>query len=129
MSDVTRILSAIEHGDAQASAKLLPLVYNELRKLAAARMANAWQLAMETAAFRYLIWFAMEPLSRNRCRNDFPHSPASYRLHQEQEGQHGFCEAIPAPSSRLKLAPMGKRSLPAARMRPSGCGIANQESI
>ena len=40
MSDVTRILSAIEQGDAQVAEKLLPLVYNELRKLAAARMAN-----------------------------------------------------------------------------------------
>lgn len=40
MSDVTRILSKIESGDQQASEELLPLVYNELRKLAAARMAN-----------------------------------------------------------------------------------------
>ena len=40
MSDVTQILSAIEQGDAQAPEKLLPLVYNELRKLATARMAN-----------------------------------------------------------------------------------------
>jgi RNA polymerase sigma factor (TIGR02999 family) len=40
MSDVTRILSAIEDGDANASEKLLPLVYDELRKLAAARIAN-----------------------------------------------------------------------------------------
>ncbi len=40
MSDVTRILSAIEQGDAQAPEKLLPLVYNELRKLAAAKMTN-----------------------------------------------------------------------------------------
>jgi RNA polymerase sigma factor (TIGR02999 family) len=39
MSDVTRILSAIEGGDPQAAAELLPLVYDELRKLAAARMA------------------------------------------------------------------------------------------
>lgn len=37
MSDVTRILSAIEQGDAQAAEKLLPLVYDELRKVAAAR--------------------------------------------------------------------------------------------
>jgi hypothetical protein len=36
MSDVTRILSAIERGDEKASDKLLPLVYQELRKLAAA---------------------------------------------------------------------------------------------
>src|SRR6266436_7079286 len=40
MSDVTRILSVIEHGDASAAAQLLPLVYDELRKLAAARMGH-----------------------------------------------------------------------------------------
>ena len=38
MSDVTRVLSAIESGDAQAAEQLLPLVYEELRKLAAAKM-------------------------------------------------------------------------------------------
>ncbi len=40
MSDVTRILSAIECGDRQAAAQLLPLVYDELRKLAAHRLAR-----------------------------------------------------------------------------------------
>lgn len=40
MSDVTRILSQIEAGDPQAAEKLLPLVYEELRKLAAAKLAN-----------------------------------------------------------------------------------------
>ena len=40
MSDVTHILTAIEQGDTQAAEKLLPLVYEELRKLAAHRMAN-----------------------------------------------------------------------------------------
>jgi RNA polymerase sigma factor (TIGR02999 family) len=40
MSEVTRILSAIEQGDPGAAAQLLPLVYDELRKLAAARMAR-----------------------------------------------------------------------------------------
>jgi RNA polymerase sigma factor (TIGR02999 family) len=39
MNDVTRILTAIEQGDGQAAEQLLPLVYDELRKLAAARMA------------------------------------------------------------------------------------------
>ena len=38
MTDVTRILSAMENGDPAASDQLLPLVYDELRKLAAARM-------------------------------------------------------------------------------------------
>jgi RNA polymerase sigma factor (TIGR02999 family) len=40
MSEVTRILSAIEQGDGNASAQLLPLVYDELRKLAASRIAD-----------------------------------------------------------------------------------------
>ena len=40
MSDVTQILSQIEAGDLAAAAQLLPLVYDELRKLAAARMTD-----------------------------------------------------------------------------------------
>jgi|SRR5579863_5323474 len=40
MGDVTRILSVIEQGDPSAAEQLLPLVYNELRKLAAAHMAQ-----------------------------------------------------------------------------------------
>jgi RNA polymerase sigma factor (TIGR02999 family) len=40
MNEVTRILSAIDQGDTRASEQLLPLVYGELRKLAAARLAR-----------------------------------------------------------------------------------------
>jgi len=40
MSDVTRIISKIESGDPAATEQLLPLVYDELRKLAAARLAQ-----------------------------------------------------------------------------------------
>ncbi len=40
MSDVTRILSQIESGDPSAAEQLLPLVYDELRKLAAAKLAH-----------------------------------------------------------------------------------------
>ena len=40
MTDVTRILSAVEQGDPHAAEALLPLVYDELRKLAAARLAH-----------------------------------------------------------------------------------------
>jgi RNA polymerase sigma factor (TIGR02999 family) len=40
MSDVTRILEALEQGDPHAADELLPLVYEELRKLAAVRMAR-----------------------------------------------------------------------------------------
>ena len=40
MSEVTRILDAIGHGDSKAAEELLPLVYDELRRLAAYKMAN-----------------------------------------------------------------------------------------
>jgi DNA-binding GntR family transcriptional regulator len=40
MSDVTQILSAIEQGDPSAAEQLLPLVYDELRKPAAQKMAQ-----------------------------------------------------------------------------------------
>jgi RNA polymerase sigma factor (TIGR02999 family) len=51
MSDVTRVLSAIEAGDAGAAEQLLPLVYDELRKLAAAKLAeeNPGQTLQATA--------------------------------------------------------------------------------
>ena len=51
MSDVTRILSQIESGDPQAAQKLLPLVYDELRKLAAVKLAqeNPGQTLQATA--------------------------------------------------------------------------------
>src|SRR5262245_46075645 len=40
MSDVTRMLAEVERGDRQAAEKLLPLVYQELRRLAAAKLAQ-----------------------------------------------------------------------------------------
>jgi RNA polymerase sigma factor (TIGR02999 family) len=40
MSEVTRILSAIEQGDAHATEQLLPLVYDELRRLAAEKLTQ-----------------------------------------------------------------------------------------
>src|SRR5215203_7083113 len=51
MTDVTQVLAAIEAGDPKAAAELLPLVYDELRKLAAARMAeeNPGQTLQATA--------------------------------------------------------------------------------
>lgn len=51
MSDVTLILSQIEQGDPQAPEKFLPLVYGELRKLAAAKLAQEkpWQTLQATA--------------------------------------------------------------------------------
>jgi RNA polymerase sigma factor (TIGR02999 family) len=40
VSDVTQVIEAVQRGDPKAADELLPLVYEELRKLAASRMAN-----------------------------------------------------------------------------------------
>lgn len=49
MSDVTRILIAIEQGDAKAADKLLPLVYEELRRLAAQKMSPSSLMVLKTS--------------------------------------------------------------------------------
>ena len=53
MSEVTRILSAIEQGDPSAADRLLPLVYDELRKLAAQRLAHTDPLKARLVELRY----------------------------------------------------------------------------
>ena len=50
MSDVTRILNAIEHGDARAAEQSLPLVYQDLRLLAAHKMSQVSGAAGANAA-------------------------------------------------------------------------------
>jgi hypothetical protein len=50
VGDVTVILNRIEHGEPEAAEELLPLVYQQLRKLAAARMAQ------ERPAMSHVFW-------------------------------------------------------------------------
>ncbi len=54
MSDVTRILNAIEGGDARATDEFLPLVYEELRLLAAQKLSHEkpGQILQATALVR-----------------------------------------------------------------------------
>jgi len=60
VSDVTRILQAIEHGDSNAADELLPMVYGELRKLAAAKMANeAQEHTLQPTALVHEAWLAL----------------------------------------------------------------------
>lgn len=60
MSDVTRILESIEQGDPRAAAELLPLVYDELRKLAAAKMANeASSQTLQATALVHEAWLRL----------------------------------------------------------------------
>ena len=70
MSDVTRILTALEQGDPQAAEKLLPLVYEELRKLAAHRMANeAAAQTLQPTALVHEAWLRLVGKETPRFQN------------------------------------------------------------
>ena len=60
MNDVTRILNAAEQGDPQATAQLLPLVYEELRKIAAHKMATeAAGHTLQATALVHEVWLRL----------------------------------------------------------------------
>jgi len=60
MSDVTQILQAAERGDAKAAHELLPLVYSELRRLAAYRMAHeAPGHTLQPTALVHEVWLRL----------------------------------------------------------------------
>jgi RNA polymerase sigma factor (TIGR02999 family) len=70
LSDVTQILSAIEQGDPNAADKLLPLVYEELRKLAAHRMANeAAGQTLQATALVHEAWMRLVGKENPRFAN------------------------------------------------------------
>ena len=85
MSDVTRILSQIESGDPLAAEQLLPLVYEELRKLAAAKLAfeKSGQTLQATALVHeaYLRLVGSETLRTYRDRSHFFASAATAMRH------------------------------------------------
>lgn len=67
MSDVTQILSAIEAGDSKAAEQLLPLVYNELRKLAAAHLAREKPgQTLDATALVHEAWLKLVPDRRGK---------------------------------------------------------------
>lgn len=69
MSDVTRILQSIEEGDPKAAEQLLPLVYEELRKLAAARMAQeAPGQTLQATALVHEAWLKLAGSNRQQWR-------------------------------------------------------------
>ena len=73
VSEVTRILSAIQHGNAQAAKELLPLVYDELRRLAAVKLAreNPGQTLQPTALV-HEAWLRLGG-QENQAWNGRPH--------------------------------------------------------
>jgi RNA polymerase sigma factor (TIGR02999 family) len=60
MNDATRILNAIGEGDPKAAEELFPLVYDELRKLAAQKMANErWAQTLQPTALVHEAWLRL----------------------------------------------------------------------
>jgi RNA polymerase sigma factor (TIGR02999 family) len=100
MSDVTRILSAIEQGDPQASEQLLPLVYEELRRLASQKMdqEKPGQTLQATAlvheAYLRLVGCETPRLYRDRAHFFTAAATAMRRIlidnaRRKQSGKHG----------------------------------------
>jgi RNA polymerase sigma factor (TIGR02999 family) len=69
LSDVTHILEALAHGDTTAADELLPLVYEELRKLAAQKMANeAPNQTLQPTALVHEAWLKLAGSNRQQWR-------------------------------------------------------------
>ena len=70
MSDVTRILGRIQTGDAHAAEELLPLVYNELRRLAAHKLAiEAPGQTLQPTALVHEAWLRVQALGKEDWQN------------------------------------------------------------
>jgi len=67
--DVTQLLSAVESGDARASEELMPLVYDELRRLAAHKMANEHDgHTLQPTALVHEAWIKLAGSNRQQWR-------------------------------------------------------------
>jgi hypothetical protein len=86
MSDVTQILSQVESGDAGAAEQLLPLVYEELRKLAAAKLVQ--ERPGQTLQ-------ATSPVPRSCCDTTLAGKPLAIALMRTNAGKPTFwCSAM-----------------------------------
>jgi RNA polymerase sigma factor (TIGR02999 family) len=120
MSDVTRVLSALEQGDPSAAGQLLPLVYDELRQLAAQKLAleKPGQTLQATALVHeaYLRLVGPEGLGSFQSRGHFFAAAATAMRHilidnarrkQTQKRGGGFrrqpLEAVAAPEPDAEL--------------------------
>lgn len=74
MSDVTQLLHAIDAGDPKAADRLLPLVYEELRKLAAARMAQEKPgQTLQATALVHEAWLRLAGTEKQKAWNSRGH--------------------------------------------------------
>jgi len=92
MSEVTRILSAIEHGDPNAAEQLLPLVYDELRKLAAANFPTRNGSHWYRSGSRFLTAIT-GPTRRSKPGQPQRMTPHLRGLHLER----GILHSLPKP--------------------------------
>src|ERR671923_666672 len=98
MSEVTRILSAIEQGDPHAAEQLLPLVYDELRRLAAQRMAREKPgQTLEATALVHEAYLRLVDVEKAQHWNSRGHffaaaAEAMRRILVERARQRGSCK-------------------------------------
>lgn len=96
MSDVTRILSAIDQGDPHAAEQLLPLVYDELRKLAAQKLAQEKPgQTLEATALVHEAYLRLVAGGADSVRRDFDQATAPTESHWDSRG-HFFAAAAEA---------------------------------
>jgi len=89
MSEVTRILSAIDNGEARAAEELLPAVYTELRQLAAHRMAQERPgQTLQATALVHEAWLRLER-ERDRKWNDSHQRILVENARRKQSVKHG----------------------------------------
>jgi hypothetical protein len=90
MIDVTQILGQVERGDGQAAEKLLPLVYDELRKLAADKMAqeDPGQTLQPTALVHEAYLRLVDVATGKGSRNEW-HCRLSHKDLRQDMGRRG----------------------------------------
>src|SRR4029077_8391299 len=114
MSEVTRILSAIEEGDSSAAEQLLPLVYDELRQLAAHKLAQEkpGQTLQDTALVHeaYLRLVDVEQAQHWDSRGHFFAAAAEAmrrilieNVRRKKSQKHG-CQAERVPLDQIEIA-------------------------
>jgi RNA polymerase sigma factor (TIGR02999 family) len=131
MSEVTRILVQIDHGDPQAADRLLPLVYNELRELAAQRLKKEkpGQTLQATALVHeaYLRLVDREAVQRWDSRGHFfaAAAEAMRRILVEQARRKGRLKR----GSALKRAELDLDGVEIAPLGPNGDLLAVDEAL
>jgi DNA-directed RNA polymerase specialized sigma24 family protein len=132
MSDVTHILSAIEQGDPRAAEQLLPLVYEELRKLAAQRLTQEkpGQTLQATALVHeaYLRLVDTDQAQHWNSRGHFFAAAAEAILSDDVAAPEARCEELVALDEALdRLAQHDPQAARLVKLRYFG-GLSHQEA-